>query len=380
MCMVKTRPLNTINVKQHNRRQILHAIFNCERTSQQEIAGKLGISVPTVLHNVKELHREGLIREVGEFESTGGRKAKAIALVPDARHAIGVDITEDHVELVAVDLTGTVVRHKRLPLTFACADKYFRKMGTMLQSFVESGTDKAGGILGVGFSIPGIVSADQGSIEFSHILRVTDVATEQFHRELPWPCLFMNDANAAGFAELFHQSGLRNAAYLSMSSSVGGAIFINGELYHGDNQRSGEFGHNTVIPNGKACYCGKKGCLDAYCSSKILARECKGDLEAFFAGLRDGNKRCRKIWDEYLSHLAVAVNNIRMTFDCDVIVGGYVGSHMDEFLDELRARLAKLNTFGADGSYVKICNYKNEAAAAGAALKHVFAFVGGTVE
>lgn len=376
--MVKTQPINTQSVKKHNRQQILRAIFDCDRTSQQEIANKLGISVPTVLHNVRELQQEGLVREVGEFESTGGRKAKAISLVADSRHSIGVDITEDHVEMVAVDLTGSVVRHARQAVPFACSEKYFRKVAASLAAFVKDGTDLADGILGVGFSIPGIISANQEVVEFSHILGVTDVATAQFSRDLPWPCRFINDANAAGFAELFHRADMRNAAYLSMSSSVGGAIFINGELYLGSNQRSGEFGHNTVVPGGKSCYCGKKGCLDAYCSSKILAKESQGDLEAFFALLWGGDKRCRKLWDEYLAHLAVAVNNIRMSFDCDVIVGGYVGSHMDEFIDELRARLAKLNTFGADGSYVKACTYKNEAAATGAALKHLFAFVGGT--
>lgn len=74
---------NNRDVKKINRIRTMRSIFACERISQPELAAKVGNSWPTVLQNVKELMEMGLVQEVGTFESTGGRKAKAFAPVPE---------------------------------------------------------------------------------------------------------------------------------------------------------------------------------------------------------------------------------------------------------------------------------------------------------
>lgn len=372
--MAKIHTATTSAVKRFNKSLIFRAIRESERISQQDIATRLGLSVPTVLQNVRELLDAGLVREEGEFQSTGGRKAKAFALVPDARHSLGVDVTESGVEMVAVDLAGRTVSHKRFPLRFSTSDKFFVKMADLIRRFADDCGIPDSNVLGVGFSVPGIVNTSGETIEYSHILRITNVATENFSRSVPHLCTFLNDANAAGLAEFFNRGDLRNAAYLSLSPSVGGALLIGGELYLGENRRSGEFGHQALYPNGRECYCGKKGCLDVYCSSKVLARETGDNLDLFFEKLRGGDKHCRKAWEEYLGNLAVAINGIRMVFDCEVVVGGYVGGHLDGLVGELRDRLAELNTFERDGSYVRACCYRIGASAAGAALQHISAF------
>ena len=133
--------------------------------------------------------------------------------------------------------------------------------------------------------------------------------------------------------------------------------------------RSGEFGHMTLYPGGEPCYCGKKGCVDVYCSAKNLAD--LEDMEGWNFSLnkwRRGRQEYRDIWERYLDHLAVAVDNLRMAFDCDVVLGGYVGSFIEPYIDELRDRLAPLDIFDHDGSYARACRYQKEASALGAAL------------
>lgn len=76
----------------------------------------------------------------------------------------------------------------------------------------------------------------------------------------------------------------------------------------------------TVVPDGEACYCGKKGCLDAYCSAKCLT---EGRVEDFFGRLVQGEPEEASLWDQYTTYLAIAVNNIHMVLDCDVVLGGY---------------------------------------------------------
>ena len=143
----------------------------------------------------------------------------------------------------------------------------------------------------------------------------------------------------------------------------------------GGHLRAGEFGHNTLVPGGRKCYCGKEGCLDAYCSARLLSGQADGNLAAFFDGLREGDPAKQAVWREYLEHLAIAVNNLHMSFDCDVIVGGYVGAFLEEFGGRLRSLLEARNTFLPDASYLKFCRYRLEASAVGAALAQVEGFL-----
>ncbi len=373
---MKISRASNIDVKRINRTNTMRSIFSCDRISQRELAAKLDISWPTVLQNVKELLVLGLVEEVGAFESTGGRKARAFAPVRDAHLAVGLDITQNHVSIVLVDLAGGLVRYSRMQKPFSMEDSYFQFLGEVVDHFIMESCIPREKILGVGISLPGIVDESGKLLARSHAIGLRDVPTSAFSRHIPWHCVFINDANAAGFAELRNQEDKRDTVYLSLSNSVGGAILLDGSLYMGDNQRSGEFGHHTLEPDGKLCYCGKRGCLDTYCSAKVLSNHTDGNLAVFFERVRAGDTVLCSIWEKYLDWLSVEVNNLRMTFDCDVIVGGYVGGYLEEFAEDLRKRLSKRNTFEPDATYLRVCRYKLEASAVGAALLQIEQFIG----
>ena len=371
---MKTSPANNMDVKRRNRVNTLRCILSSERISQMELSQQLALSWPTILQNVKELVELGLVQEVGQYESTGGRKAKAYAPVKDAKLAIGLDLTRNHVSVVLVDLSGQVVRYQRKSRSFSLDDAYLQELGALVRSIMDSAcTDET--VLGVGVSLPGIVDSEAGLLRYSHILDLRDVSLHTLSRYIPYPCGFINDANAAGLAEVYGTSAAGNLIYLSLSNSVGGAILTDGSLYMGNHLRAGEFGHNTLVPGGRRCHCGKDGCLDAYCSARLLSDKADGNLAAFFDGLREGNAERQAVWQEYLECLAVAVNNLHMIFDCDVIVGGYVGAFLEEFGGPLLSLLEERNTFQPEAAYLKYCRYRLEASAVGAALTQVEKFL-----
>ena len=74
-----------------------------------------------------------------------------------------------------------------------------------------------------------------------------------------------------------------------------------------------------IHPGGRRCYCGKRGCLDAYCSALSLMSDPDGHLEDFFEDLERGEKSAVAKWDAYLDDLEIAVTNIRMIFDLSLI-------------------------------------------------------------
>lgn len=366
---------SNIEVRKANRNQIFRYINKNGRVSRPEIVAALKISMPTVLQNVNDLIEKGLVQEVGEFKSTGGRKAIAISPVQNAKYAIGIDITSNHIGLVLTDLSGQVIEHVRVYQPYTNELAYYDRLSQIALDFKEECDISDEVFLGFGISIPAIVDPTSRRILFSHALGISNVACEIFTQGISYSAIFINDASASAVAEMYDTEERSKAVYVSLSNSVGGAIIDDG-FYEGDNWRSAEFGHVTLIPKGKRCYCGKEGCFDSYCSAISLAKHTDGKLEGFFKELKSGNENLQKRWEDYLSYLAIQINNLRMIFDCRVIIGGYVGSFIEPYMGQFKENLAKLNTFEEDASYVQACRYKVEAAALGAALKQVELFIG----
>ncbi len=88
-----------------------------------------------------------------------------------------------------------------------------------------------------------------------------------------------------------------------------------------------------------------------------------------------GEEGAAGLWEGYTSYLAIAVNNIHMVLDCDVVLGGYVGSSMGQFIQDIRDKVAERNTFAEDGSFIRACRHKIGAAALGASLKVIELFM-----
>ena len=364
-----------IDIKRLNRHNVFRYVYRNEKVSRPEIARALNMSMPTVLQNVKELLDCGLIREIGQFESTGGRKASMLARVPDTRVAVGIDITRSHIGFVLVNLTGEILHHKRVSKAFTNSVSYYEELGCLVREYVESQPYPAEKQLGAGFSIPGILDEQGLNIVDSHALGLQNLPCETITRYIPFPCHFMNDANAAGMGESRWMESGSTMVYLSLSNSVGGAVFIDGKLYKGKNQRSGEFGHMRLVPGGRRCYCGQNGCVDAYCSALVLVKEMGSQPEDFFSSLESGEKRHKKALDEYCDYLALAITNLSMSFDCNVVLGGYIGGYLEPYLPAILDRVRKHSPFEQKGTFLQTCRCRLEASAYGAAMQLVEQFM-----
>ena len=354
--------------KRQNKARIASHILHRKQVSKPELAIELGLSMPTVLQNVKELQEAGIVEEVGEYESTGGRKAKALSVVRNIRYAAGVDITANHVSFVIIDLKGDAVHSARVRRRFENTAEYYEGLAAELEQFLDAGGVDKKKILGVGISLPGIIDKENSRLVRSHILQVSDINLEVISRHIPYPVHFENDANSAAIAELKGRD--RNAVYLSLSNTVGGSIYLDNDIYGGDHFRSAEFGHMIIYPEGKPCYCGKRGCADPYCSARVLSSFVgeDGGLGEFFQLLVNKDRDAAAVWDTYLEDLSIVITNLRMCFDCDIVLGGYVGGYLRPYMSQLGRKVMVHNKFDNDTLYMKNCSYEKEASAVGIAM------------
>lgn len=363
-----------LDLKRINRNKVFNKIRETGGISSPDLSYELMLSRPTIKQNLDELLEMGYIYENGTVGNTGGRRAKVYSVAEKSRIAIGVDLTKDHITVAAIDLCENLIYEKRVRYPFSPDDSYMGQLGKLVEEAADSQQVQRQNVLGVGIAVPGLVTEDHKRIFYGEILKFTDVTVDQMGKYIPFPSRLYNDADAAGYAEISHSEDREDAFYISLSNYIGGAVLIDHQVYKGEGPRSGEVGHMTIIPDGRECYCGQKGCFEAYCNARLLSDQFEGDLAMFFKQVEAGNKKCVEIWKEYMKYLSIAVNNVRMLFDCKVILGGYVGAYLDKYLIELKEMAAKRNAFEDNAEYLRVCKVKREAPALGGALPFIHEF------
>ena len=369
--------LSNAEVKRQNKIAVYRQVLRVGRITKPELSAQLRLSLPTVGQIITELMEAGLVAEDGAAESLGGRRALYYVPVLD-KLALGVDITQNHVSLALVDLSGQVVAHKRTKLVFANEPGYNDRVNAQIHSFLEENRIDPACLIGIGCSMPGIVSADRKSLRISHILKVTPEKPFSFQPDMPCQMLCFNDADAACMVECYTQNGLETFAFLSLSNTVGGALVVNRNITRGLMGRCGELGHVCIDPGPQArmCYCGKRGHFDAYGSAKLLAEKVDNTLESFFARVEQGDPEMVRALDEYLDNLSILVENIVMFLDMPMVIGGYVGSFLSPYLDRLKEKVAlRDNLEFSSVGHIRLCRMKIEAAAVGCGLYFVEQFI-----
>ena len=360
--------LNSIEVKRQNKILVYRYLLEKGRAVKPAIAGDLKLSLPTVRQITGELVEQGLAYEAGPQDSYGGRRAMEIAVVPDYRYAAGIDITKNHIDFALVNLRGEILVNKRYKKGFEDSKAYWKELKQMHETFLKEQEIESERIYGLGISLPGIISKDQKSLEYSHIFQLKKpMDFAGCISGYPYEICFFNDAEAGCMAECYTHQAPDEFVFLSLSNTVGGAIVHDGQISKGKNNRSGELGHICIVPEGRLCYCGKKGHYDPYGSALLLSELAGGSMKDFFSGLKQGNEQYQERFEEYLRALALMIYNLHISTDLPVVLGGYAGSYLNEYLPKIRALLKEKEIFDDEECYISTSRYNVEGAAVGSA-------------
>ncbi len=368
--------LTRMDIKRNNRIRVYNELRQRGKLSCLDISKGLGVSLPTVNKNLASLEEARLIHSPGTNCKTGGRSSKIYEVVKDFRVAVGVNITNHHITAVTVNLTGEVTARVRFRQPFSRDDAYCRRLGQAVEQVISEGGISKSQILGVALVIPALILPDGSRTYYNRVLPMdSNVTCEELARYIPYPARLCHDAKSAAYAESWFNREVSDFFYMMISDSLCGAPVLSGKPYSGLNNRSGEIAHLKLVSNGRLCFCGKRGCMDPYCSTKALTSATVGDLAAFFDRLEAGDPEAGAVWEEYLYHLALAINSIRMMLDCPIILGGYLGQYMDGHLPHLKELVLAEDPFTDQVDYLSVCKCKNEASATGGALVYIEQFI-----
>jgi glucokinase len=193
---------------------------------------------------------------------------------------------------------------------------------------------------------------------------------DRLSERLDLPVVVEHDANAAGLAEhrVGAAAGAQVAVLVALGTGIGAALLIGGAVFRGAHGVAPELGHLTVVRGGRPCPCGKRGCLERYCSGTALGRSAEELIAASedFSVLRAtweraepvtgrdvaraaerGDALATQVVDEFADWLGQALAMVADVFDPDVVVvGGEVSASASLYLDRARRRYAEQVTGG----------------------------------
>lgn len=369
------KAVSAASLKEANRHAIMAYIYQHHNVTKQMLERELGLSLPTITSNLRKLNSEGLIGKSTLLESTGGRKAQTYELIPAAYAAIGVTARASEVTMVAVDLRGTVLARKVKTTLYRDNDAYYSRLGSLITEFAHSIEAAGSHILGVAFSIQGIVSADGKRITFGQIVGNTGLTLERLSQGLHWPAIMIHDSDASAMAELWFDHTITDAVCVYLERRPGGAVIVNGQLYRGPNLCNGTIEHMTIVPGGAECYCGQHGCMDTVCSPEALMEDGES-LPGFFSVLEQGEREHRKRFNTWLNYVAQAVANIRAVIAGDIIIGGEAAQYLDDHdMAELKRRVDALSPFPSAHFSLRKSGCADDQSVIGAALTFIQPFV-----
>jgi len=231
------------------------------------------------------------------------------------------------------------------------------KVQTLIKSVDLTMTD----VVGIGIGTPGPANYSAGIIISStNMPKFKNVhIRDMLSKDLDKPVIFDNDANVACYGEFVCGAGkdVSDMVFFTLGTGIGGGIVSNGKLIRGSGGNAAELGHIIIVPDGRLCNCGQKGCAEAYASASWTAARAREAIEAgdkssmanvlkengqitckdVYEHLMAGDELAKKITDETAKILGLlCINVLHFTEPKTIVFAGGMIAAGDILLEEIK--------------------------------------------
>jgi len=312
------------------------------------------------------------------------------------KYGFGIDLGGTTVKIAYFDQEGTMLDKWEIPtVTDNGGTQILPDIAASIKSYIQSHAIARASILGLGIGVPGPVNA-KGVVNKCINLGwgVFNIA-QALSERTGFPVKAGNDANVAALGEFWKGGGqgCENMVFVTLGTGVGGGIVIEGKLLHGAHGSGAEIGHLVLNrEETESCNCGKRGCVEQYCSATGIVRMAKRYLasanqssrlsaletmtckDIFDAG-KAGDPAALAILKKFYAYTGEFLANVCSTVDPEIVViGGGVSKAGQMLLDGIEPEFQKNVFHAASGARFALASLGNDAGAYGAFKLAVDAF------
>lgn len=345
------------DMREINRSAILEIIRREGPIARSVIAGRLDVSLPTVMRIVDDLIEEGFVRAEGSSEWSGGRRRPLLEFNAGSFVVIGVDMGGTKMYGAISDLGGNVLDELDMGRHGSSGEENYDRLVYLIDTLLASPKTLGRKVRGIGVGAPGITLHREGIVKWAYSLNWRNFPLKaRLAEKYGLPITVDNDVNLAAMGELWFGAGqdYQNMIVITVGSGIGAGIVVDGALYRGGSEASGEIGH--LIPDPE--FLGKNyqefGALESVASgtglvqrarARLVSERSPAELEALtaddiFMAARQKQEWARAIVGQAVDYLALAVANLSVAFDPELIVlGGSVSPFADLLVEPILQRI-----------------------------------------
>ena len=268
-------------VKQLNSAAVYRLIDQEGPISRIQIAEISQLAPASVTKITRQLIERGLIKEVEQQASTGGRRAISIVTENHGFHTIAIRLGRKDTTLALFDLGGTLLTEKHYPIPDDSVPALEQALFAVTETFIAECAPVLQELIAISVILPGLVDPVQGIVRFMpHLGDTAWPLVRNLKARFNTACFVGHDIRSLALAEHYFGASrdCADSVLVRIHRGTGAGIIVNGSIFLGSNGNVGEIGHVQVDPLGDRCYCGNFGCLETIASNTAIIQRAKSLL------------------------------------------------------------------------------------------------------
>lgn len=267
-------------VKQLNSAAVYRLIDQQGPISRIQIADISQLAPASVTKITRQLIERGLIKEVDQQASTGGRRAISIVTETRGFNTIGVRLGRNDATLTLYELSGKSLAEEHYPLPERTQETLENALFLAIENFSELHQRKLRELIAISVILPGLVDPNNGVIRYMPHINVNNWSlVSHLEARFNVTSFVGHDIRSLALAEHYFGASrdCADSILVRLHRGTGAGIITNGQIFLGSNGNVGEIGHIQVDPLGERCHCGNFGCLETsppMAPSKIVSATC----------------------------------------------------------------------------------------------------------
>jgi N-acetylglucosamine repressor len=260
-------------VKQLNGAAVYRLIDKLGPISRIQIAELSQLAPASVTKITRQLIERGLIKEVDQQASTGGRRAISIVTETRGFQAIGVRLGRYDATLTLFDLSARALEERHYPLPERRQDALEVSLLAAIEDFISHCQRKIRELIAISVILPGLVDPESGVVRYMPHIEVDDwPLVEKLEQRFGFACFVGHDIRSLALAEHYFGAtrDCEDSILVRVHRGTGAGILSGGQIFIGRNGNVGEIGHIQVDPLGERCHCGNFGCLETIAANAAI--------------------------------------------------------------------------------------------------------------
>ncbi|WP_159653773.1 DNA-binding transcriptional regulator NagC [Vibrio atypicus] len=260
-------------VKQLNSAAVYRLIDQQGPISRIQVADVSQLAPASVTKITRQLLERGLIKEVAQQASTGGRRAISLTTEVEPFHSVAVRIGRDYIQFSLYNLGGKELASDYTEFFYTTQEELVDGLLSHLKQFIAANHNTINQMIAIGISLPGLVNPETGVVEYMPNITIDNLGLAELVRNtFHVQCFVGNDVRGMALAEHYFGASkdCQDSILVSVHRGTGAGIIVNGQVFLGFNRNVGEIGHIQIDPLGEQCQCGNFGCLETVAANPAI--------------------------------------------------------------------------------------------------------------